>query len=271
MLKPCLYQCRVSHVRFKPKRYQFVHDIFMFCLDITDMTALNRLFPMMGVERAGLYQFFADDHLPGPAARPLHERLLSWLREQGHNDLADASRRILLVTQLRVLGYGFNPVCFYFCLDAEQRPVCAIAEVRNTFGELKPYVVPLSSDTENRFERTVDKLFYVSPFLALDDVFAFRLGLPADTIGFEVDTLDADGSTLLASRMTGKRTPLTIGNLLRLTIRHPWIPLQVIALIHWHALKLWLMRIPYFAKEANPHLQQGLFYPHSKTFKGVTP
>ena len=38
-----------------------------------------------------------------------------------------------------MLGYLFNPVSFYFCYDRHGAPACAIAEVTNTFKEMKPY------------------------------------------------------------------------------------------------------------------------------------
>jgi DUF1365 family protein len=38
-----------------------------------------------------------------------------------------------------MVGYVFNPVSFYFCFDEQGKPLCTVAEVGNTFKELKPY------------------------------------------------------------------------------------------------------------------------------------
>ena len=71
-----------------------------------------------------------------PAAG-LKERVLRYLRDSGV-DIPDG--RIVLLTLPRVGGYLFNPVSFYFCYDSQGRPAAAIAEVTNTFGEVKPYL-----------------------------------------------------------------------------------------------------------------------------------
>ena len=39
--------------------------------------------------------------------------------------------------------------------------------------------------------------------------------------------------------------------------------LGVILRIHWQALKLWMKRVPFHRKAANPHLQIDLHRPHS--------
>lgn len=64
---------------------------------------------------------------------------------------------------------------------------------------------------------------------------------------------------ILVTSLTGRRTPLTTGNLARLTLKYPLITLKVITLIHWHALLLWLKKIPFFRKEDRPDLQREVF------------
>ena len=36
-------------------------------------------------------------------------------------------------------------------------------------------------------------------------------------------------------------------------LRHPMMSLMVIVRIHWHALQLWLKRVPFFSKPHPPH------------------
>ena len=43
-----------------------------------------------------------------------------------------------MLTQLRVLGYVFNPVSFYWCYRGDGSLACMIAELNNTFGERLP-------------------------------------------------------------------------------------------------------------------------------------
>jgi uncharacterized protein len=199
-----------------------------------------------------------------PDARPhplgAKATLLAWVASQGLPLPADT--RVLLLTHCRVFGYIFNPVSFYFCLDAHDRPLCAVAEVGNTFGELKPFLLgPEHFDGEGRFRRVVPKHFYVSPFFALDLAFDFKLRVPGEQLDIHIDDREGDRPVLLTA-LTGRRIPLTDANLARLTLKYPLVTLRVITLIHWHAMKLWWKNVPWHRKAANPHLQQGVFNPH---------
>jgi len=90
---------------------------------------------------------------------------------------------IRLLTAPRLLGYGFNPVSFYYCYDAAGLELEAIvAEINNTpWGERHCYVLPAGHNegtpAKQRFRFGKD--FHVSPFLPMD--IAVRLALqPAD-------------------------------------------------------------------------------------------
>ncbi len=199
---------------------------------------------------------------PDAIAHPLSAKssLLAWVAAQGLPLPPDT--RVLLLTHCRVFGYIFNPVSFYFCLDAQDRPLCAVAEVGNTFGEQKPFLLgPEHFDGEGRFRRIVPKHFYVSPFSALDLAFDFKLRVPGEQLDIHIDDHEGDRPVLLTA-LTGRRVPLTDANLARLTLKYPLITLRVITLIHWHALKLWWKKVPWHRKAANPQLQQGVLNPH---------
>jgi DUF1365 family protein len=193
--------------------------------------------------------------------------VVSW---RGHQGVApEQIGRIELVTLPRVAGYVFNPVSFYYVSAPDGSPVCAIAEVGNTFGEQKPFFVPrrdrasvASSDSASaeQFRLVAPKHFYVSPFSALDLQFDFRLARPGERLSLGVNDVDSTGKTVLISSLTGTRRPLTDRELLRLTARYPLVTARVITLIHWQALRLWLKRIPFFSKAAQPELQRGVLH-----------
>lgn len=257
------------HRRFAPKSHELKHRIFLLCLDLDEMDEIGKRSRWFSFNRPNVYSFRETDHLQMPGTRSLRESLTRWLRERDVVLPPDA--RIRLVTLPRVLGYVFNPVSFYFCHDASGNPICAIAEVGNTFGELKPYLIPNATapgDTgdeadaiQGAFRAIVPKHFYVSPFSPLDLSFDFRLRNPGETLAISVNDVK-EGRTILVSTLSGRRRPLTDAELLRLTLRYPLVTMRVVTLIHWHALRLWWKRLPWYAKAAQPELQRGVHRAH---------
>ena len=268
-VRSCLYDCSVMHHRLAPKEHHFRYGIFQFCLDLDELDALSARHRLFHHNRPALYRFNDSDHLPAAEGLGTKAAILAWITSQGLSLPADT--RVLLLTHCRVFGYIFNPVSFYFCLDDRNRPFCAIAEVGNTFGELKPFLLgPEHFDGEDRFHRIVPKYFYVSPFSALDLEFDFKLRVPGEQLDIHIDDREGDRPILLTA-LTGRRLPLTDANLARLTLKYPLITLRVITLIHWHALKLWWKNVPWHRKAANPQLQQGVFNAHASLRNGAPP
>ncbi|MFZ9745972.1 MAG: DUF1365 domain-containing protein [Opitutaceae bacterium] len=276
-MNSCLYECEVMHARFSPRRHRFAYRIFLFALDLDELPDLPRRIGLFGHNRRHLYALHERDFLPvgeprhpadsaapppAPGAAPgLKARVAAYLRTHGV-DLADGS--VLLVTLPRIAGYGFNPVSFYFCRRRDGRPLGAIAEVTNTFREMKPFFVPADPADAERgvFRLRVPKQFYVSPYSDVDVAFDFHLRLPGDQLAIRIDDYIGEQRTL-TSTLAGPRRALTSGRLAWFTLKYPLLTLRVIALIHWHALLLWAKRVPWFAKAARAADQRDLYRPHA--------
>ena len=258
-MNSCLYECDVMHHRLEPKVNQFRYRIFMFSLDLDEIDSLR--IPLFSRNRWNLDEFRDRDHLTiaGFETKSLKENVIGYLAQNGIQ--FPPSGRIQFVTLPRVLGYVFNPVSFFFCFDAAGSPLCAVVQVGNTFREMKPYLIPAPT-ADGTFRLITPKHFYVSPFSALDLSFDFKLRVPGDALDIHIDDRDGERRVLL-SALTGKRTPLTTGRLLWLTLKYPLITLKVIALIHWHAFILWLKRLPFHRKSANADMQRDVLKPHS--------
>lgn len=279
-MRSCLYECQVMHARFRPRAHRFRYRLFLFALDLDELEDLGQRMRLFSLFRRTPYRLNPADYLPvdepvhgasAPAAaatapatpRTLKQRVVAYLAERGI-DLEGG--RVLLVTLPRVLGYHFNPVSFYFCEDRHGAPVAAIAEVTNTFREMKPYLLgpdafALGAGGRPQFHRRVPKHFYVSPFSDVDVAFDFRLHLPGDRLAIQIDDY-AEGERTLTSTLTGSARPLTDRALAWYTFRYPLVTLRVITLIHWHALRLYLKRIPWFRKSARAADQRDLYRPH---------
>lgn len=263
-MNSCLYDCQVMHHRLRPLKNQFNYRIFMFYLDLDELNQLDRTHRFFGHNRFNMFTFRDDDHLPlGDTIRASIE---TYLAPHGINLQGG---RIMLLTNCRVMGYVFNPVSFYFCFDAADRPVCVVPEVGNTFGEMKPYFLGRDTLTGGQFQRRMTKYFYVSPFIDHDTQFDFQLGIPDERLHIRIDDYDAD-DRLLISTLTGRQLPLTDGNLLKMALRYPLVTVQIIGLIHWQALKLYLRKLTYHPKKAAPHLQRDFYDMKQKTSHKIT-
>jgi DUF1365 family protein len=252
-----LYECRVMHHRLTPKEHRFSYRVFYLWLDLDELEALDGSLRAFSRNRWNLFSFFDRDHLD-LGETTLKANILRWLREQDMD--VSVIARIRLLTFPRVLGYIFNPVCFYFCLDEQGEALCAIAEVTNTFHEQKPYLLR-ERDADGRFRLLTPKHFYVSPFSALDLNFDFKLGMPSENVEIHIDDREGDRRVFL-SALTGKRAPLTDGRLLWFMVKYPLLTLRVIFLIHWHAFLLWCKRLPVHRKAAQPEMQRDVLRPH---------
>jgi DUF1365 family protein len=279
----CLYECHVMHQRFSPQPHQFLYRIFMFALDLDELASLHGKLRLFSLSRRNFYSFRDHDYLPvqepvhnSSAANPrsairdpqsLKARVIAHLADRGI-DLTGG--RVMLVTLPRVLGYLFNPVSFYFCYDRAGQPVAALAEVTNTFKEMKPFVLGPGTRQGAAFALRTPKYFYVSPFTDMDVAFDFTLRVPGEKLSVQIDDYDA-GRRTLTSTLTGRRQPLTDAALAWFTLKYPFITLKVITLIHWHALRLYLKKVPWFAKAARPEAQRDLYRPHGSLTPAAQP
>lgn len=238
MLEPGLLFGEVSHVRMRPKRHALRRRMISVCLDLDRPRGMPaRLFSF---ERWNLLSLRARDHGPrdGSALRPWVERQL---RAVG---LDEPPARILLVAMPRFLGYVFNPLSLYLCLDAEGRLIAVLYEVRNTFGEAHVYVAPRGGgETDGVFRHAAPKAFHVSPFIGMAARYHFALRLDAGSFALTIRE-DEAGAPLLVATQRARRSPLTDAMILRALARTPLFGLGVILAIHGHALRLWLKGVP---------------------------
>lgn len=282
-----LYECTVLHERTTPKHHRFVYRLFYFAIDLDELDSLHRRLALFSVNRANLFSFRERDFLP--LGEPLHHptapalssfvtadqtslksRVRAFCAMHG-SDIGDQGR-VLLVTLPRVLGYLFNPVSFYFCFDAAGVLVGAIAEVTNTFREVKPYFIPAvtGSDGSITLRLRTPKHFYVSPFSGLDLEFDFTLHAPGEKLAVRIDDHAAE-SRVLHTTLTGIQSHLTNLRLVWFLLKYPLITVKIITLIHWQAFRLWLKRVPFFPKADHATEQRDLYRPHASIQRAPSP
>jgi DUF1365 family protein len=84
-----------------------------------------------------------------------------------------------------------------------------------------------------------DKRFYVSPFIAMEARYHFRLGAPGEHLKVRILETDQEGP-LLAATFQGRQWALTAPHLLVAFFALPFVTLKVVGGIHFEAARLWL-------------------------------
>ena len=232
-----LYVGDVMHARLKPVGHRFSYRVMSLLIDLDRLEVADRQTPLFGVNRRALYSFHEADHgdRDGSSLRLYAQRCAA---EHGI-DLTGG--RVLLLCYPRLFGYTFNPLSVYYCYRADGQPALLIYEVRNTFGDIHAYVLPVKHGdiSPAGIRQTHDKRFYVSPFIEMAMRYHFRVMLPQDRVKLRILETNSEGP-LLSATFNGQRRILTTRELLRSFFSLPLVTLKIVAAIHWEALRLWL-------------------------------
>jgi DUF1365 family protein len=253
--------CDVLHCRTFPKPHQFKNQLFWYGLNLSAIDSLPNWFGLFSTQKPALVRFCDSDFFPTASSSSISERVLNFARQNGLQQNPD-HYSVLLLGQLRTLGYLFNPIALYLVISQNDEPLCAIAEVTNTFYEHKAFMIQRThwnpETREAAFESSMPKNFYVSPFLNLNLNFSFKLKINPTRIALTVNSVDEAQVVQIHTALSGSYVPFRFFSLLSLLIRFPLFTLQIITAIHWQAFRLWLKKVPYHRKEEHPHLQTDL-------------
>ena len=237
----------VRHQRFLPTRHHFAYPAFFLRIPVHLMAGQRSGGLVYGFNRPALLSFYDRDHGDGSGT-------LDWITELLADGGLPAPAALWLHTFPRILGYVFKPVSFWFCVDAQGHHYAIVAEVHNTFGERHCYLIaqedgqPLKAGHEHR----ASKRFYVSPFFEVAGSYRFRFLTRGARTCARVDYDGPDGTRLLSTSLSGALQPLCLRSAWRALLRYPMFTLGVIVRIHWQALKLWRLRVPFVQKPAAP-------------------
>jgi uncharacterized protein len=232
-----LYFGEVMHARLKPMGHRFSYRVMSLLIDLDHLDVADRQSPLFGVNRPALYSFNEADH----GERDGSTLRLYVQRRAAEHGIDLSGGRVLLLCYPRLLGYTFNPLSVYFCYRADGGLALIIYEVRNTFGDIHAYVLPVKPGeiSEAGVRQQQDKLFYVSPFIELAMRYHFRVSPPEKSVKLRILETDREGP-LLAATFNGRHHALTTAALLRSFFSLPLVTFKIVAAIHWEALRLWL-------------------------------
>ncbi len=239
-----LYTGEVRHNRLQPHRHAFRYRLFLLYLDLSELDTVFHKRWLWSVNRLNLASFHESDYLPGLGDGNLEERARGVVSSRLGTR---PSGPIRLLTHPRYYGYVFNPVSFYYCFAADSYTLEAvIAEVHNTpWNERHCYVL----DAIRGQERTGDyhfrtpKALHVSPFLAMDYIYDWRLSLPGERLELTLRN-EHNGRPDFSARLSLERRALAGRHLAHALARHPFMTGKISAAIYWQALRLWWRGIP---------------------------
>jgi uncharacterized protein len=247
--EPGIYVGELRHRRFRPVGHDFTYPVFQVLLDVDRIPELMKVSRLASYNRWNWAGYDERDHFGDPAL-PLSARLRAGAASCG---ISLPEGPAFLLTNLRYLGYCFNPVSFYYFCGRAGAVEMMLAEVNNTFGETCNYW--LTPELERKAARTDDgpagvrrystrKVFHVSPFMDLGLDYTWIFTPPAERLVAHTATRDRDG-LLFDATLTLARRPWTASELRRTLMHYPWMTAKVIAAIYWQALRLHSKRVPY--------------------------
>jgi DUF1365 family protein len=255
--RSCIYVGTARHRRRAPVEHEFTFRLFMMYLDLAELPELFDGHTGWSARRPAPAWFRRADHLGDPSV-PLDTAVRDLVAERvGHRPEGP----IRLLTHLRYFGYCFNPLSVYYCYDTSGRSVeIIVAEVTNTpWGERHHYLLDESANigtpAKKRFQ--LEKTFFVSPFMDMDVHYDWRFLEPDHRLVVHMDNSKPDGSFFDATLVLERRE-IDARNLAGVLLRYPLMTTQVIAGIHWQALKLFAKRCPTFVHPSPPAIDSTL-------------
>ncbi len=241
-----IYTGRLRHRRFFPTRHEFSYSSTLFYLDLDELPYLFSRNVLWSYNAANLGSFKRSDYLGDPEV-PLRDEVRRYACELA-GDCPNGPIRML--TNLRILGFCFNPVTFYYLFNEDAAaPVLILAEVNNTpWNERHVYVVHCNPSGKTEFNFA--KEFHVSPFNPLDMQYRWVSTVPQETLLVHMENHgvmeNASTGLHMDATLSLERQSWSAAALNKILWMQPWAAVKVPLAIYWQALRLLIKRTPIY-------------------------
>lgn len=235
---------KVRHRRFTPIEHALNYHLFMPCLDLDDLDALQQRVWGFGQRWWHWARFKRQDYL---GSGDLKQAVLSKVQQLGGEPIQGTVKAVI---HLRYFGIYFSPVNFYYIYDQQGHWRYLLAEVSNTPWNERHYYL-LDADDRNTW--THSKAFHVSPFNPLEQQYHWNIKPLGNKLSVHL-ACHRESKEFDATLKMNKH-PFNSKVLLKHLIVTPIMAVKVMTGIYWHALKLWIKGAPFYS---HPKYQQGL-------------
>jgi DUF1365 family protein len=252
-MKSAIYTGILHHRRTAPKVHDFKYQLALFYLDLDELDSVFSVPFFFSNRSPRLIGFKRSDYLAGKGS--LKESVLD-LVEKKTGERPKGPVRML--SQLRYLGFCFNPVTFYYCFDeAGVKLEYIAAEITNTpWNERKPYGFKFDG---RDFEFKKD--FHVSPFFKMNLHYVWRFNEPAPDdheskirVRMEDWEMHEQGhptEQVFEANLILKPQTLTRWNVIKTVLGFPLLTFKAFLAIYWQALCIYLKRVPFIPHPRN--------------------
>lgn len=224
------------HHRFFPKDNRFNYKSAYISFPIAKINLLKNV--LFAINKFNLFSFYDKDH--GDKDKDINSWIGKILQDHNINNVKD----IILIAHPRLLGYAFNPVSFWLCLDDKNQPVALLSEVNNTFGQSHCYICFNNNLTPIKDDQWISakKEFHVSPFMEISGEYKFKIKNIKNGIIFYINYFD-NNEIKLSTFLKCNFYKFSALNLLITFVKMPFFTIKTIFLIHYQALKLYFKSV----------------------------
>lgn len=271
VMHSAIYQGSLRHRRFFPKRHEFTYTSTLFYIDLDELPELFDGVTGWSLNRANFGSFRRTDFLGDPVV-PLKDAVyceVNRLLAASEQSTISSTIRcpdgpVRMLTNLRVLGFCFNPVTLYYLFNRHSvQPAMILAQVNNTpWNERHTYLIHCDEET-GKANSHFDKQFHVSPFNQLDMEYRWISSVPAEHILVHMENhmsltsssgcAEQQSTCQMDATLTLKRQPWSESALQKILWLQPWAAIKVPVAIYWQALRLFVKGVPvHNHKTVNP-------------------